>query len=653
MRKTLLFLAAFVVSLAAGAQNFKPLHIEGSLQLQSHSTSKPAKSVNRSAVAKAPLASNQRLVGAYTTDDADIALGLGRYVTGTIEPGVLLTPSDYQQYADAKVVAVRFALGADATASGVAVYGVNSDGNLSEITSVDASIVSQSTENEDYSLNPVWNTVELPADKQFTLSSNYAGYLVSYKVNQESNTYPIAANSNVTDHTMYVYTNINNQGERWYGVSSYAPAIQLIVEGDFPANGLTPTSFGKFSVGKNGSKTVRVTFLNLGTSLSSFAYTYTINGVQSEEKTLTLRSPLGNGGSITGQINFQAPATAGTYPVALNVTKVNGVDNGATTKTANGTMIVVSKEVQRHVVMEEYTGTGCGWCPRGLVSMKNLATTYGDNFIGIGVHQFNSTDAMYNTSYGNVGFSGSAPACILDRDGNEIDPYNISYYIDDRLADLPLAGVSVKGSYSADSTQVLATATFDPVASGNYEVAYVVTADGLTGTTAAWAQSNYYSSVYGQFNSASDLPEDLQFLYSEGGTYFPEFNDVLIGSSYNGSNNQAGTVSLTDGTLVENNYTTTLINGANPSSVKAALKYDKVNIIALLIDPTTGNIVNAAKAPVTAYVNPTGIKAISNSDETSEPVTIYTVSGQKVDALQHGLNIVKYANGKSVKVLKK
>ena len=38
---------------------------------------------------------------------------------------------------------------------------------------------------------------------------------------------------------------------------------------------------------------------------------------------------------------------------------------------------------ERKVVVEELTGTACGWCPRGLVGMKMLRDLYGDRFIGV------------------------------------------------------------------------------------------------------------------------------------------------------------------------------------------------------------------------------------------------------------------------------
>ena len=40
----------------------------------------------------------------------------------------------------------------------------------------------------------------------------------------------------------------------------------------------------------------------------------------------------------------------------------------------------------RHSVVEEFTGTWCGNCPRGIVGMQRLEEDFGDRFIGIAIH---------------------------------------------------------------------------------------------------------------------------------------------------------------------------------------------------------------------------------------------------------------------------
>ena len=40
----------------------------------------------------------------------------------------------------------------------------------------------------------------------------------------------------------------------------------------------------------------------------------------------------------------------------------------------------------RVTVVEEGTGTWCGWCVRGIVALEYMRENYPDKFIGIGVH---------------------------------------------------------------------------------------------------------------------------------------------------------------------------------------------------------------------------------------------------------------------------
>lgn len=548
-------------------------------------------------------------------------------------------------------------MGPSAKAKGVEILGVGSDGSLTSIAKKDTTF--SSTSPADYS-SYVWNTVMLPADKQFTLNtSDYAGYMVSYKCTQGSRTYPVAINTGVK-RTIYINANIptsvGGNGQGWYnfGSDDGCPAIQLIVESDsFPTNGVTPVDFGKFTAAVGKDKKVNVTFNNLGSSLSSYDYTVTVNGVQCEEKHVDLGyKALGVGGSLTDSITFTAPAESGSYDASVNVTKVNGVANEASVTSAKGTLVALSKEFHRGVVVEEFTGTGCGYCPRGLVGMEKLANTFPDNFVGIAIHGYNSTDPAYSptTDYADLGFTG-APSCMINRDGNTIDPYygsnnSITEDFAQRLNDLPYLGVDVEGQWNSDSTAVTATATVDPLVSGKYNIDFVLVADSLTGTSTSWKQHNYYYQ-----NSASQLPEDLR-QFGQGGkngksTFFWPFNDVLIASSYKKKVDQATLDDLTAGTTTTATYNLSL---PTQTLLKNAINKKKVYVIAIVYD--ADGVVNAAKSSIGG--TSTGIQNVNAATEAVNAVVArYNAAGQRIAEPQRGLNILKLANGKTVKVIVK
>lgn len=665
MRKILLTMAAATLALSVSAQGLKAPRFAAGLEKAPASASLRGSAVKK-APSKAQLAANQRLVGYYTTDDVDNAIGIGTYTTADIQPGALLEPSDYQQFAGATVVGVRFAMGPSAKAKGVEILGVGSDGSLTSIAKKDTTF--SSTSPADYS-SYVWNTVMLPADKQFTLNtSDYVGYMVSYKCTQGSKTYPVAINTGVK-RTIYINANIptsvGGNGQSWYsfGSDDGCPAIQLILQSDnFPANGVSPVDFGKFTVAVGKDKKVNVTFNNLGSSLSSYDYTVTVNGVQGEEKHVDLGDKaLGVGGSLTDSITFTAPAESGSYDASVNVTKVNGVANEASVTSAKGTLVALSKAFHRGVVVEEFTGTGCGYCPRGLVGMQKLANNFPDNFVGIAIHGYNTSDPAFlpvGTStaqaklfeYANLGFTG-APSCMINRDGNAIDPYygsnnSITEDFAQRLNDLPYLGVDVQGQWNSDSTAVTATATVDPLVSGKYNIDFVLVADSLTGTSTSWKQHNYYYQY-----SASQLPEDLR-QFGQGGkngksTFFWPFNDVLIASSYKNQVDQATLDDLTAGTTTTATYNLSL---PTKTILKNAINKKKVYVIAIVYD--ANGVANAAKNVIGG--TSTGIQNVNVADDASNAVVArYNAAGQRIAEAQRGLNILKLANGKTVKVIVK
>lgn len=650
-----------VLCLAASAQTFAPKMFSGlKLDKQTVAVSKMKKAPAK-AKAKAALAANQRLIGYYTTDDAsEYGLGLSYYCTGTIKPGVLLEKDlNYAKYIGTKVVGVRFYL-PEGTATGVEIFDASDEENMQLLASKDETITSTG-----------WNTVMLDEKSQFTLTDKILELMVTTKLIQTETNWPIGINSKVSGCRMYVYANIPESsgggGEGWYDFGEYALAIQLIVESDnFPQNAVTPADFGKFTVGLGKTKEISVTLYNEGSSLKNFSYTITQNGETSEEKTITLDTPLGVGGNTTAVIPFPAASKQGRFPVTLTITKVNGVANELTNNTAKGTNVTLAQSMKKVSVVEELSGVTCGWCPRGHVGMSVLRAKYGDQFIGVALHGYSydtSEDAMYNPYLPDLGFTG-APACIINRNGEEIDPYYGSDYVtkdgicNDFAASLEEpteVGVTTRGFWNADSTEVTVKADYESLVNGTYKTAYYLVADSLHGTTDAWMQRNYYySEIFSRRGWTRDSLEqtypDLVFLWDKGKTYEANYNDVAIASSYRDSINLASDVLLTEGQTTAGTYTMTM---PTSEEMKKAINKELVYVVALVIDAETGEIVNAAKGKIFSS-DPTGINNITpDTTGSSEVVARYTANGKQITAPVKGLNILKLANGKTVKVMVK
>ena len=252
----------------------------------------------------------------------------------------------------------------------------------------------------------------------------------------------------------------------------------------------------------------------------SIDYVVEINGTKTS-KHLELPTPIAGGLSKTGNVtlDFTAPEAYGAYTTNISIEKVNGDTNAASEAVLAVTNKVVSKIATRKTVVEEFTGTGCGYCPRGWAGMEMLKETK-ENFIGIAFHKFNTSDPMYVANYyptGSLGIDG-APGCSMDRRLLGIDPY---YGSDEDIADdfdycnslLPDIDVTVSGKFNEDYTAVDIIANVEYLTDGDkYTVAYVLTADSLSGTTTAWRQSNYYS-------TESPIGDPLIDQFCRGGKY--------------------------------------------------------------------------------------------------------------------------------------
>lgn len=641
MKKFLLSAFAMLLALTAGAQNFTVEKSPNPLGVQTQAFGA------FKAPAKANLAANQRLVGYFNTDDCDTYLGVTG-ITGNNKVAMVLTADDLAPYYGKKIAGVRFNLGQGETANGVFVQNLKiADGQITEATSLvssDESVTSAAGAKN----TGEWH--EVMFDQKVELNSSFEGLFVGYNYKQKSNNYPIGVSSKV-EGPFYIYANIpaskGGNGEDWYQINSggYGLSIQLIVEGDFAPNAVRPLDFGEFTVVKGKSKNVAVSLWNIGSKLTSIDYTIALDGKAGAEQHLDFGKDFGLGGTHSVEIPFAAASELGASTLTLTITKVNGEENACVKNSATGTLYTVEREFVKRSVAEQFTGTGCGNCPSGHVAMHNMHNLYGDQFIGIALHQFNVSDPMYNASY-DLGFTG-APQCMVNRSSGILAPYEqMPEVLKASLDEIALTDVTVTGTFAEEDTKVNATASVESLVAGDYNIAFMLTADGLTGTTNSWKQSNYFCKGGGRYSSKASMPDDLKHLWDMGSSYVETYNDVLIASSYVSSNNKATLPTLVANGTVSSEYTMKM---PTKVALKKALKLDQIYVVALLLDKKTGAIVNAGRARVTGS---TGIEDVTTGTEATV-VARYNVNGVQIAAPVKGVNILKMSDGTTRKVLVK
>lgn len=559
-----------------------------------------------------------------------------------------------------------FIPGDEPTAGGHAIHAMRFFLDAYNVTGVKAWVSSSlpsSADAADIEVVPVDNSslgglVEVSFKEPHTVSGSgvYVGYSFTItKVEYESDAYPIstvdvadAPNALVikTDRLVPSWSDMAGQGfGRLY--------LQVLVDGDFAGNGATPLEFRMPVMLGGSTTTVSLPVQGYGiNAVENIDYTITSGGVTGAEQHATTTSPIDFLG--LGYFNIELPADETVGQISektLTITKVNGAPNEAEVNSVAFRVATIDRMVDHRVAVEENTGTGCGWCPRGLVGMEKLRKHFGDDFVGIGIHQYNSSDAMYiaRNSYAPLYFEG-APQCIIER-SFYADPYygtNLDICDDVQAAmDYPaLAGIEVQGVWNADQSQVEATATVQSLIEGaSYGLEFVLIGDGLKGTGSGWNQANYYVQY-----SQSQLPADLA-QFGAGGVNGRQsltgwtFNDVALSSSYvNGSNQATGFENMSATEPATSTYTLTL---PATSALKAAIDTEKVYVVALLVN-TNGTIENAVKAKVVA-AGTDGISA-NKSDARVVETARYTLDGRQVTAPQRGLHIIKMSDGTVRKV---
>lgn len=371
---------------------------------------------------------------------------------------------------------------------------------------------------------------------------------------------------------------------------------------------------------------------NWGSSpISSLDYTYSI-GDQTHNGSVSLNPkeyPILYGDMAMLTTKGIAPETTGDRPVTFEITKVNGVEDedtlgysGVDNYSEDGYITVVKNSVRRQVVMEEFTGTWCGWCTRGIVGVEKAKAAFPDNFTAICVHfsSQNATDPYHDaSSEGLTNFISGFPTAFLNRTFNfaAYDPYygysgdivkDVSNILENTGCEAAMGVASELNGTNLNLTAVVKpTMDLDPQ---YYGITFVVTEDNLTAP-----QTNYYSSAYASQTGLSEeqVPEDLLPMWNQSASYVATLNDV---SRYNtgifGIEGSTEGLDFTEGNQVMYNYSIPRPTVKDPANV---------HVIAMLIDLVTGEIVNAQSAPLNESAFNTGIETVKNGHNATIELT--------------------------------
>ncbi len=397
------------------------------------------------------------------------------------------------------------------------------------------------------------------------------------------------------------------------------------VEGDF-THRVCPWDFGTVIVEKGTEKRISVSMKNDGENpVSEVSYILSIDGVEQLEQTFSLSEPyVRTGCYFTVPVSFPASVTAGSLEALITVTKVNGQENTSDRKTAKGLLATINEAVAHRVVVEEFTGTWCGSCPRGMAGLSLLDKEFGDSVITIAIHKYDPMEAKNYTS-GSLSF----PSAEVNR-GDMVDPYygssgyvfGISEDVRRELESDASVGISVTASWADEAQTAIRTETqtvflLDNTDATQYGIGYALLEDGMTGTGSSWAQNNFYSGSY------TDDPYLQPYTVLPGYITDIAYDHVAVDAWEIVNGADCYTETIQTGIPQKKVYLCDI------SANELIQDKSRLSVVALLIDRTTRRIVNAAKTSVSSY-DPSGIREIQTATDNTSAV--FSISGYKLSS---------------------
>lgn len=656
MKKFLLSLAAIALSVSANAQ-VAAFKTDASVTPEKESALLALPDQEQEvmkAPVKATLAKNQKYVGLEIDETIPKSgYGIPSCAGQTLKAGVYLSQSVLSQYVGCRIIGARFAVCQAVGTSAVDVAPVSASG-------VSAAILTDTVKTTAVG----WNEVKFATPHTITSSDAFIVSYSYYQTSSNSTCYPMAVSGKSDDNGFYVYGNLNSTyGERWYTMSGGGYGnlmIQLLIESDKDFTqydlALSSVSISKF-VSKATEKT-KLTFRvknNGTTDVNAATFGASIDGT--EYLTIELKSSDGitiNGSekNLIATVDMPSGLTIGSHEYSVYLKSVMGaapagnLDNDKATCTFN--VVSETKKHQKQLV-EHFTSQYCKYCPLGYDILNQMIKDRND-IAWVSIHGIGDFQDVYTTDNASyiINFSVSGyPSANFNR-----------YYVDGE------SSLACSLGYNSQYTKKAAN-MFSSVLDESCEnmpsfadVDIATTYDAETKKLSIKVSGETTS----DFNTVFGDGAALTVYLTEDSLYARQYNQNTWVSSYLHNNvlrqivtSPLGDAITLNGTKYENNYEITL---------NSAWKAENMHVVAFIGRPikysaATGKFTTATTdAGVTncnsvKIAEATGISNAVTDAADNTVVARYTLGGQQISAPVKGINIVKLASGKTMKVMVK
>ena len=283
---------------------------------------------------------------------------------------------------------------------------------------------------------------------------------------------------------------------------------------------------------------------------------------------------------------------------------------------------------RKRVLVEEVTGMWCGWCPLGIVALDSLHMRYGDDVIPIAIHINAGADVLALDDYAVALKQQGAPSGLFDRTKETGEPLvlvtsgPIERYVMDRggfgslaeecFAKLPDAEINIEVTDRGFRMVEVTTSTrFVKNPDSSYRIAMVLVEDGVWNRN--YYQNNYLASFPNRapVGNFTFLPEVITSNFA-----FDHVARAVVDNAYFGLEG-----SVPDELVAGQEY-----NFTKRITIPGGVNVEKSKIVAMLIDDSTGAVVNACQV---STADPAGIVGVG-ADDCDERVVVTPGSGAVV-----------------------
>jgi len=154
----------------------------------------------------------------------------------------------------------------------------------------------------------------------------------------------------------------------------------------------------------------------------------------------------------------------------------------------------------KKVLIEEFTGAWCGYCPDGAHIVESIINDNNGKVVGVSLHSGDAMEVAHTnfleTTYQNTGY----PSGMVDRVSiNGSTSLNRGYWesvANAQLSETAVCGLAIISEVNGQNATVEVHAGFNSTLNGDdYRLTVYLIEDGVTGTGYGYDQSNYYNEV--------------------------------------------------------------------------------------------------------------------------------------------------------------